>query len=398
MYFQREISDRIRRLSSQYPALILTGARQTGKTTLLKELFPNHTYISLDLPSEAERAEHNPEGFFARIGDTNVIIDEAQYAPRMFRYLKVMIDQNRKSYGKFIVTGSQKFNLMKEVSDSLAGRCVWLELEGLSVYELKDELAKSGHEEFVLELMVRGSQPELWERPELEPSEYYRTYLATYLERDVRQIVNVTSLRDFERFLRLVAVRNGQLLNLSDIAKDVGSSANTIKQWISILEASNQIFLLEPYFSNAGKRTIKSPKVYFSEVGMLSYLLGLHRKNIAASTFVGNIWESLLCSEFRKQIKNRHPQASLWFYRDQAAREIDFLLEKDSCLDFFEAKWSSRQSTANEQKSLHGVYADMSKKGTLMVNLGKKYILSRSQTPSASQDVVSTNLNYFTAI
>ena len=395
MYFQRDISERIRKLGSQYPAVILTGARQTGKTTLLKEIYPDHKYISLDLPSDAELAENDPEQFFKLVGDDNVIIDEAQYAPKMFRYLKILIDKNRKSYGKFILTGSQKFNLMKEVSDSLAGRCVWLELEGLSLSELSSMESVKNGPSFLLQFMVRGSQPELWERPELDPSEYYRTYLATYLERDVRQIVNISSLRDFERFLRIMAVRNGQLLNFSDVAKDVGTSPNTVKQWTSILEASNQIYLLEPYFSNTGKRVIKSPKVYFNEVGMLSFLLGFHKGNIEQSPFIGNLWETLVCSEFRKAMKNKKPQSSLWFYRDQQAREVDFLFEHSNSLDFFEIKWSTAVPNDKDLKSLHGVYKDMEKKGRLMVNLGKKFLLSRVEKPYLKGDVEVLNLDYF---
>ena len=395
MYFKRDISSRIRALSGQYPAIILTGARQTGKTTLLKELFPDHKYISLDLPSDAELAENDPEQFFKLVEHENVIIDEAQYAPKMFRYLKILIDRNRKSFGKFILTGSQKFNLMKEVSDSLAGRCIWMELEGLSSNELSAALDIKDSPTFLLDFIVRGSQPELWERPELDPSEYYRTYLATYLERDIRQIVNVSSLRDFERFLRLVAARNGQLLNFSDIAKDVGTSPNTVKQWTSILEASNQIYLLEPYFSNAGKRVIKSPKVYFSEVGMLCFLLGFNKENIEKSPFIGNLWETLICSEFRKKMKNATPQSSLWFYRDQQAREVDFLFEHGNELDFFEVKWSSALPTEKELKSLRSVYKDMEKKGQLMVTLGKKHLLSRVEKHYEKESISIQNLDYF---
>ena len=395
MRFKREITSRLKTLGSQYPALLLTGARQTGKTTLLRELYPDHKYISLDLPSDAELAENNPEQFFAMLKDHHVIIDEAQYAPKMFRYLKILIDQNRTSYGKFILTGSQKFNLMKEVSDSLTGRCIWLELEGLSIPELYSEDSVKNHKSFIIECMIRGSQPELWERPELDPAEYYRTYLATYLERDVRQIVNISSLRDFERFLRIVAARNGQLLNFSDIAKDVGTSPNTIKQWTSILEASNQIYLLEPFFSNTGKRVIKSPKVYFNEVGMLSYLLGFSRESLLKSPFIGNIWETFICAEFRKRIKNKEPQSNLWFYRDQQAREVDFLFERSNKLDFFEIKWSTAIPSDKELKPLHSVYRDMERKGQLMIELGKKHLLSRVEKPYVIDDVDIQNLNFF---
>ena len=284
---------------------------------------------------------------------------------------------------------------MKEVSDSLAGRCVWLELEGLSLSEVCQIEEFHLGTSLLTELMVRGSQPELWERPDLEPSEYYRTYLATYLERDVRQIINISSLRDFERFLRIVAARNGQLLNFSDIAKDIGTSPNTVKQWTSILEASNQIYLLEPYFSNTGKRVIKSPKVYFNEVGMLCYLLGFKKENIEQSPFIGNIWETLVCSEFRKNIKNKNPQGSLWFYRDQQAREVDFIYESSNKLDFFEVKWSTSFPSERDMKPLKSVYNDMKKKGRLMVELGRKYCLSRIEKPFEKDGIKCINLGFF---
>ncbi len=395
MYYKRDISKRLLALAGAYPALILTGARQTGKTTLLKELFPDHKYLSLDLPSDAEMAENDPERFFSEIGDEQVIIDEAQYAPKMFRYLKIAIDSNRRKYGRFILTGSQKFNLMKEVSDSLAGRCVWLELEGLSSHEISQQHSNYLELDFIHKLMVRGSQPELWERLDLEPSDYYRTYLATYLERDVRQIVNVSSLRDFERFIRLLATRNGQILNMSAIAKDVGSTTNTIKQWISVLESSNQIHLLEPYFSNTGKRVIKSPKVYFSDVGMLCYLLGLNQDGLKNSAFIGQIWESYVCSEFRKAIKNYLDHATLWFYRDQRQREIDLILSRSNKLEFFEIKWQSGLPSPSELGPMNAVYSDMQANSQGLISLGKKAVLSRIKKPTSLQDLRIENLSFF---
>ncbi len=376
--FKREISSRIADLVRQFPALILTGARQTGKTTLLRELFPNHAYVTLDLPSAAELAENDPQAFLANYPPP-VLVDEAQYAPKLFRHLKIAIDQNRSEPGRFILTGSQKFNLMKEVSDSLAGRCVWLELEGLSLPELTQAGIDSSALDVLARILTRGTQPELWARPELSATDYYRSYLATYLERDVRQILNIASLRDFERFIRVCAARSGQLVNKSEIAKDVGVSAHTANQWLSVLEASNQIALLEPYFINTTKRIVKTPKLYFCEVGLLSFLLGLDEANILQSPFVGAMWECYCFAELRKVEKNRGLNSKLWFYRDNRAREVDFLVEHRNHLDFIEVKWTTQPDIA-AAKAMEAVAADLfPAKSRYLIQPGRRYVVCRSE-------------------
>jgi len=395
MYYKREIESRILKLSRQYPAIILTGARQTGKTTLLRQLFPKYNYITLDLPSLAEQAENDPQEFLLS-NPSPVIIDEAQYAPALFRHLKIIIDQNRDLAGQFIITGSQKFSLMREVSDSLAGRCVWLELEGLNLTELSQGKLNPKDLKQLYQVLIRGSLPELWRKPDLSVVDYYRTYLATYLERDVRQIVNVGNLRNFERFIRVCASRNAQLLNKSDIAKDVGVTLNTINQWLSILEACNQIVLLEPYFANTGKRIVKSPKLFFCEIGLLCFLLGINDSNIQNSPFIGNIWESFILSEFRKWIKNQKPDAVTWFYRDNRGREVDFIIEADGQLDFYEVKWTTKPEK-RDIKNLNSVYDDISSKNqALLIRPGKRYLMSRTPNEYLFDKAVKvTNLEYF---
>ena len=325
------------RLAGQFPALVLTGARQTGKTTLLKSLFPRHHYISLDLPADAQLAEQDPSAFL-RAHPPPLLVDEVQYAPKLFRHLKVLIDQNREINGQFILTGSQKFTLMKEVSDSLAGRCAVLELEAMSVEELDDTFQRFYLQHGMSAVLARGFMPQLWKDLSIEPADFYRSYLATYLERDVRQILNVTSLRDFDRFMRAAAVRSGQLLNKSELAKDVGVSAKTVNEWISVLEASNQVTLLEPYFRNVGKRLIKSPKLYFNDVGLLCFLLGLTEKSLGENYLIGSIWETFVYGEIRKYLNTTAPEAAVWFYRDQS-KEIDFVIEKDGRQILADAKW-----------------------------------------------------------
>ena len=211
------------------------------------------------LPQQAQLAEEDPRSFLLR-HPPPLLVDEVQYAPRLFRYLKVEIDNNRDANGQFILTGSQKFILMKEVSDSLAGRCGVLELEGLSIEELGDVFHDREQREGIASMLVRGFMPQLWKDPDLRPADYFSSYQATYLERDVRQLLNVSSLRDFDRFMRASAVRSGQLLNKTELAKEVGVSNKTATEWLSVLEASNQITLLEPWFTNVGKAPYQDPQ------------------------------------------------------------------------------------------------------------------------------------------
>ena len=327
----------MRRMVRHFPAVVVTGARQTGKTTLLTKLFPRYSYVSLDVPAEAQLAEEDPQTFLSR-HPPPLLVDEVQYAPGLFRHLKVAIDANREANGQFILTGSQKFSLMREVSDSLAGRCGVLEIEALAIHELGDVFTRHEKEEGIAEVLVRGFMPQLWKDLTLRPADFFRSYQATYLERDVRQVLNVSSLRDFDRFMRAAAVRSGQLLNRTELAKEVGVSAKTINEWLGVLEATNQITLLEPFFANVGKRLAKTPKLYFNDSGLLCFLLGLNRKAVTGSYLIGAIWETLLCGELRKHLRAQAPEARLWFYRDQS-REVDFVIEKDGGLVLAESKW-----------------------------------------------------------
>lgn len=372
MDFQREISQKVQRLAAEYPAVVLTGARQSGKTTLLRQLFPQHTYVSLDLPSVAEKAEREPADFLKAFSPP-VLVDEIQYAPGLFRHLKRAIDDDRHSMGKFILTGSQKFTLMKEVSDSLAGRCAWLELETLSLSELR---RGAQPDQDLIATIVRGGFPELWRQPKMATSEFYASYLATYLERDVRQLLNVVSLRDFERFLRILAARSGQLLNKSDVAKDVGVSVKAIGDWVSVLIASNQIVLLEPYFANIAKRSVKTPKLYFADTGLLCFLLNLDEASLVGSPYLGSLWETLLFAELRKQLASASLRAHLWFYRDQRAKEIDFVIDSGGRLGFVDAKWTEHP-TPNDAKNILAIDEDL-RANSIGARPGAHAILCRS--------------------
>ena len=338
MWIHREISDQLKRMATAFPAVILTGARQTGKTSLLRHLFPDYHYVSLDLQLLAEQAEDAPDSFL-QDHPPPVVIDEVQYAPGLFRHLKFAIDRHRQRKGQFILTGSQKFTLMREVSDSLAGRCALLSLPGLCVEEIKTTgwlAATDAHK-----LLIRGGFPELWADTSIPVRDFHQAYVSTYLERDLRQILNVGSLRDFERFLRACAARAGQLLNKSELARDVGIAQTTVSQWLSALEAGNQITLLEPFFANVGKRLVKSPKLYFNDTGLLCFLLGLSPDSFGRSPLTGPVWENFVLTELRKWCDLSHPEWSLWFYRDQHNREADFLIQGPyDHIRLLDAKWS----------------------------------------------------------
>jgi len=335
--FPREIAASVRRMAGHFPAVVVTGARQTGKTTLLTKLFGDYNYVSLDLPAEAQLAEEDPQSFLSR-HPAPLLVDEVQYAPRLFRYLKVEIDRRRDMNGRFILTGSQKFSLMQGVSESLAGRCGVLELEGLTIEELGPVFYRMEESGGIAGILARGFMPQLWKDPAMRPADYFASYQATYLERDVRQLLNVSSLRDFDRFMRALALRSGQLLNKSEIAKETGINSKTADKWLNVLAASNQVTLLEPWFANPGKRLAKTPKLFFNDVGLLCFLLGLKGQAVTESYLIGAIWETFVFGELRKYLSLAAPEATIWHYRDQS-RETDFIIEKDGRLTLAEAKW-----------------------------------------------------------
>jgi uncharacterized protein len=342
MWIPRSVESRLRHSARTRPVVVLTGARQTGKTSTLRRLFPNHNFISLDLPTEAEQAEKEPNSFLRR-HEPPVIIDEVQYAPRLFRYIKAAVDSNRSKNGQFLLTGSQKFTLMKSVSESLAGRADVVELETLSLAEMQAALPQTTVEQAI----VRGGFPELYANPEIDPVAFYNSYLATYLERDVRSLANVGSLRDFERFLRACALRSANLLNKADLARDVGISPSTANHWLSVLEASGQIVLLEPWFSNRTKSIVKSPKLFLSDTGMLCALLNIRSEEaLLQAPGAGAIWETFVFAQLRDRERNAGRVGSLFFWRDRT-REVDFVVDVAGRLELYEAKWTEVPSSGD---------------------------------------------------
>jgi predicted AAA+ superfamily ATPase len=335
MWIPRDIEPRLLRSARTRPVVVLTGARQTGKTSTFRRLFPNHEFVSLDLPTEAEQAEKEPQTFLQR-HPMPVMIDEVQYAPGLFRYLKVAVDASRRRNGQFLLTGSQKFTLMKNVSESLAERADIVELETLSLGEIHRALPDVTPESVI----VRGGFPELQADPDIDHLAFYNSYLATYLERDVRSLANVGSLRDFERFLRACALRSANLLNKADLARDVGISPTTANHWLSVLEASGQIVLLEPWFSNRTKSIVKSPKLYLADTGLLCALLNIRsERDLRQSPAAGAVWETFVFAQLRARERLDGRVQSLFFWRDRT-REVDFVVDVAGRLELFEAKWA----------------------------------------------------------
>lgn len=340
MWIPRSVEARLERSAQQRPVIVLTGPRQAGKTSLARRVFPDHGFVTLDLPSEAEQAEREPDRFLQRHSPP-LVIDEVQYAPGVFRHLKVLVDRERSHNGRFILTGSQKLELMRATSESLAGRAEIVELEGLTFRELSAAEPSVAPEA----MAVRGSLPELWEKPELDAKGYHASYLATYLERDLRSMLAVSSLRDFERFVRGCALRSAQLLNKAELARDVGISPSTAAEWLSVLEASNQVHILEPWFSNRNKSLAKTPKLYLADSGLLCHLLGIESvEQLDRSPYAGAVWETFVCAELRRQIKNRKRSGELYYWRDRT-KEVDFLIHRGGSFELFDAKWTQAPSS-----------------------------------------------------
>lgn len=331
---------------------MLVGPRQIGKTSLLERIFPNHKYISLDVGSNAEAAETRPQEFLD-LNPPPLILDEIQYAPSFFRFIKTYVDANKGKNGLFILTGSQNFMLMESVSDSLAGRAAVIPYLGLSGLEWSKANAIN-HQHTWREFLWKGGFPALWADPGLLPSRdrWYQGYVSTYLERDVRNLLNVGNLRDFERYLRACAARCGQSLNLSEIGRDVGLSTTTSKQWLSVLQASNQVFLLEPFYRSLGKRIVKSPKLYFTDTGLVAYLMGFGSvESLWRSQQIGAIWENYVVSQWLRYRDWFDPSLGLWYWRDQGGNEVDLILEKDQKMIPIECKVSERP----DRKSIRGI-------------------------------------------
>ena len=340
MWIPRVLEAELEKLAASFSVIVLTGPRQTGKTALVERVFDDYRYVSLDFAQNAESAESNPGRFLAE-NPPPLIIDEIQYAPSLLRHIKTRVDADRGEKGLYVITGSQSFALMEQVSESLAGRAAIVPFQSLSFGEIS-ACRSANIRDSETEFMWRGGFPELWSDPTnpIPRERWYQSYVTTYLERDVRNLLNVGNLRDFERFLRVAATRTGQLLNMSEIGRDVGISPTTAREWFSVLVASNLVVLLEPYYRSLGKRITKSPKLYFADTGLVSFLCGYGSPNaMEASPRIGAMWENHVIEQWSRWRDWQRPEASLWYWQDKQKNEVDLIVDVDGILFPIEIKW-----------------------------------------------------------
>lgn len=329
----RKLTTTLQRLAQTFPVIAITGPRQSGKTTLAKAVFADMPYVTLEDPSERAFALEDPKGFLHRFRD-GAIFDEAQRWPDLFSYLQGIVDEEPIP-GKFILTGSQQFGLLAGVSQSLAGRVGMTTLLPFSLSELPAAVQSSLSLDT---LIIKGFYPPLHVR-EISPGDWFSSYIATYIERDIRQLLRVQDLSLFQRFVRLCAGRNGQLLNLTTLAGETGISHKTASSWLSVLESSYIVHLLPPYYRNFGKRLVKTPKLYFFDQGLACWLLGIRSSELLAlHPMRGAIFESFIISEFLKSRYNQGLPADLYFWRDNNGLETDIVFESGTKLQPVEIK------------------------------------------------------------
>ena len=329
----RSITPSLQRLATGFPVLAITGPRQSGKTTLARAQFADRPYVSLEDPVERAFANEDPRGFLGRFTQ-GAVFDEAQRWPDLFSHLQGMVDADRRP-GRFILTGSQQFGLLAGVTQSLAGRVGMTRLLPLAAMEIP---AVTDRKLGLDGLMLKGGYPALHTQP-VEPTDWFASYIATYVERDVRQVLNIQSLPTFQRFLRLCAGRTGQLLNISALASEAGITANTAKSWLAVLESSDLIHLLPPYFRNFGKRLVKMPKLYFLDTGLACWLLGIRSEDmLSLHPLRGALFENWVIGEFIKARYNQGQPADLYFWRDNNGLEADLIFEQGGKLQMVEIK------------------------------------------------------------
>jgi len=331
--FTRQLIDTLHRLSRSFPVVTVTGPRQSGKTTLVRSVFSDKPYVNLEDPTHLTFLHEDPLGFLARY-EGGAIFDEAQRWPALFSHLQVRVDEDR-TPGRFVLTGSQQFGLLSGIGQSLAGRVGVTRLMPMALAELP---AVQDGSLSLDELMLQGSFPAVHAH-DIASADWFASYVATYVERDVRQVLNVQHLSTFQRFLRLCAARTGQLLNLSALAGETGISQPTARAWMAVLEASDLVFLLPPYHRNFGKRLVKRPKLYLTDVGLACWLLGIRTTELLSlHPMRGALFETLIVTEVLKGRYNRGQPADLYFWRDNNGLEADLMFEVDGAVQTVEIK------------------------------------------------------------
>jgi len=374
-YIQRSLEPVLKKAAAEFPAVVLTGPRQSGKTTVLKHLFGKECrYVSLEPPDVRAAAMEDPRGFL-ELHPPPAIFDEVQYAPDLLPYMKERIDAHRDQAGQYLLTGSRNLLLTEKITESLAGRAAILRLLPLSRREttghpgapLPWESKKAGAPPARISVrdlwkdFLRGGYPELTADPGRDIGLWHAGYVQTYLERDVRSLRQVGDLSQFQSFLRALAARTAQLLSLTDLARDLGVALNTVKSWLSVLEATYQVIVLRPYFVNVGKRLVKTPKVYFTDVGTLCYLTGLKDPEHAASGPMGGpIMETAVLSEIVKTLTHRGLEPQVYFWRTSAGSEVDIVVEADGKVVPIEVKLSAtpRPAMASSIKKFQQDFGD----------------------------------------
>jgi len=347
MLFDRQAGNILLEKSKYYPVIAITGPRQSGKSTLAKMLFSHKPYLSLEDLDHRAFAASDPRGFLAQFPE-GVILDEVQHAPHLFSYIQSIVDATPDKLGQYILTGSQQFGMLANIAQSLAGRVGAIQLLPFTLKELH---AAQVAPDTIEKLLLTGFYPPIYHR-KVPPTSWYSDYVATYIERDVRQLINVHNLGGFHRFLQMCAARTGQLLNLSSLANDCGITHNTAKSWISVLEASYILFLLHPHHQNFNKRLIKTPKLYFYDTGLACLLLGIQKsEQLRVHPIRGALFETWVLSELIKKRFNQGLLSNLYFWRDSQGHEIDVLLDQGDALIPIEIK-SGQTITTDYFKSL----------------------------------------------
>ena len=355
----RDIEKVLLNLAGKYPVITITGPRQSGKTTLVKKLFPNKKYINLENPDLREFANSDPRAFLNKIKQ-GAILDEIQRAPDILSYLQEIVDTQQKK-GHFILTGSNQFSLLNNITQSLAGRTVLLKLLPFSLNEIKKQTKNYSTDD----LLYTGFYPGIYKN-NLNPTITYRSYYETYIERDLRQLINIKDLDLFQRFVRVCAGRIGQLVNASHLSNEIGVSVPTIKSWLSILQASYVVIVLPPFFENINKRLIKSSKLYFYDVGLATYLLGIeNQQQLTRDPLRGAIFENMVFLDLVKARYNRALDHSLYFYGDSHQNEIDIIFKSGSTLVPVEIKSAQTFNTRflKGLKYVKNIFQDRVKSG-----------------------------------
>jgi predicted AAA+ superfamily ATPase len=372
----RTVIDELIILTAEYPVITILGPRQAGKTTLAKSFLDGYQYSNLEMPEERQFASEDPKAYLAQFTD-KVIIDEIQRVPELISYIQGLVDADEnQASGRFVLTGSHQLQLREAVSQSLAGRTAILNLLPFSIDELsRHSITFDTFEEYCF----TGFLPRIYDRS-LRPTTAWSNYYQTYVERDVRLLINLKNHALFEKLLKLLAGRVGQVINYHSLANDIGVDLKTVKSWIAILEASFIVYKLSPYFDNFGKRVIKSPKYYFTDVGLLSFILGIRKKeHISRDPLVGHIFENLVVIECLKSRYNQGAMPDLYFYRDSNGFEVDVIFQDGPDLIAIEIKSSSTYSA----KQLKG----LKKFKTIAKNVKKSYLVYNGTPKILSDDI-----------